>query len=128
MTQHDENHRHGIPVCPVCLLPRGWYPQQDDLHRRAVLLLAYVPQQTQQNEALMQMNLFTYCAQCGSEHPATETHIQVIHRGRDSTQYHFCSQSCQQHFAQAQMRRLEGSHEEDITRSQLLADIVRRLG
>lgn len=74
----------------------------------------------------MQLNLFNSCAQCGTEHPSTETHVHVIHHGRDTKQYHFCSQSCQQHFAQAQMRRLEGNCEE--TRAGFLTDIARRLG
>lgn len=73
----------------------------------------------------MQMNLFNNCAQCGDEHPATVSWPEVEHVGRSTKQYHFCTQSCQQHFAQAKMRRLEGNNES--TRTGLLADIARRL-
>ena len=75
----------------------------------------------------MQLNLFSFCAQCGTEHSANETIVHVVHRGRDSSQYHFCTQSCQAHFQQAQMRRLEGNNETS-NRDALLADVVRRLG
>lgn len=75
---------------------------------------------------MTQLNLFNHCHQCGSEVASADTIVHVIHRGRDSSQYHFCSQSCQQHFAQAQMRRLEGNQE--TTRAELLSDIARRLG
>lgn len=74
----------------------------------------------------MQGELFKYCHQCGSEHPAKESIVHTIYRGLYSDTYNFCSQSCQQHFAQREMRRLEGNHEE--TRAGILADIMRRLG
>lgn len=74
----------------------------------------------------MQLNLFSYCAQCGTEHATKESIAQTIYRGLYSDTYNFCSQSCQQHFAQREMRRLEGNHEE--TRAGILSDIMRRLG
>jgi YHS domain-containing protein len=47
----------------------------------------------------MQYNLFNHCDHCGTMHPATETVTHTIHLLRASKVYHFCSETCREHFA-----------------------------
>lgn len=55
---------------------------------------------------MTQLDLFDYCAQCGTEHPPNPDLEQEIFRGGEKpTKYHFCSQLCKEHFAQRQFRQ-----------------------
>ena len=63
----------------------------------------------------MQGELFSYCYQCGCEHPAVATIEHTIHRGHNrKSVYHFCSENCQRLFALGQMRRLEGTYVPEV--------------
>lgn len=61
----------------------------------------------------MQMSLFNHCCQCGEEHAAVATVIHTVNFHRSTKTYYFCGETCRQHFALNQIRRLEGAPVDD---------------
>ena len=56
-----------------------------------------------------QLNLFHHCHQCDEEHPAVDTIVHTIHRGRGSSVYSFCSETCRMHFGRGMQAKLDAS-------------------
>ena len=50
------------------------------------------------------MPLTTICDHCGRVHIAEASIMQVVHFGRSTVQYHYCSQACREEHYLARLR------------------------